>query len=422
MSEIKSIKAREILDSRGNPTLEVECITNLGSFYASVPSGASTGAKEAFELRDEGKRYGGKGVLKAINNVNEIIGPKLVGMDSREQLEIDQKMITIDCTDSKFNLGANAVVGVSMAVARAGAAAKEIQLYEHIAQLFGNKEIKIPQPCFNVINGGAHAGNDLDFQEFMIVPEGLNFFESLRMGSETYFQLKKILKSSYGHSSINVGDEGGFAPEIDLPEIALSLIVKAIEGADYSKKINIILDVAATQFFRKEVGINEGYYGLQTGVYDRANLLNYYSDTINEYPIIGIEDPFSEDDFKGFERMNSRIGSKIMRIGDDLTTSNPNNIKKAHESNACNAVILKINQVGTLTELLESARLAKEYGWKIIVSHRSGETCDSFIADLSVGISADYIKSGAPARGERLAKYNRLCKIEEEINKKKDHE
>jgi enolase len=418
MSEIKSIRAREILDSRSNPTLEVECITDLGSFYASVPSGASTGIKEAFELRDEGKRYGGKGVLKAVNNVNEIIGPKLVGMNPENQEEIDQKMITIDCTDSKFNLGANAVVGVSMAVARAGAKAKGVELYEHVAQLFGNEKVKLPQPSFNIINGGAHAGNNLDFQEFMIVPEEENFSESLRMGSEIYFQLKKILKANYGHNSINVGDEGGFAPEIDLPEIALSLIGKAIDGADYSKKVKIIIDVAATQFFRKESEGSEGYYGLRTGVYNRSELLNYYSDMINEYPIIGIEDPFSEDDFKGFERMNSRVGSKIMIIGDDLTTSNSENIKKAQESNSCNAVILKINQVGTLTELLESAKLAKEYGWKIIVSHRSGETCDSFIADLSVGISADYIKSGAPARGERLAKYNRLCKIEEELNKK----
>jgi enolase len=375
--------------------------------------------KEAFELRDEEKRYGGKGVLKAVANVNDIIGPKLIGMDPSNQEEIDRRMLNVDCTPSKFNLGGNAVVGVSMAVARAGAAAKGIQLYEHVAELFGNKEIKLPQPSFNIINGGAHAGNNLDFQEFMIVPKGQNFKESLRMGSEIYFQLKKILKQKYGNSSINIGDEGGFAPDIDLPEIALSLILKAIEGAEYSNKVSIIIDVAATQFFRKESGVEEGYYGLRTGVYNKAELLNYYSDLINEYPIIGIEDPFSEEDFIGFERLKSRVGSRVMVIGDDLTTTNADNIKKAENSKSCNGVILKINQVGTLTELLESAKIARSFGWKLIVSHRSGETCDSFIADLASGISAEYIKSGAPARGERLAKYNRLCKIEEELNKKK---
>jgi len=419
MSKIKSIIAREILDSRGNPTLEVECITDDGSFFASVPSGASTGIKEAFELRDDEKRYGGKGVLKAINNVNEIIGPKLVGLDVKNQEEIDKKMITVDCTPSKFNLGGNAVVGVSMAIARAGAAAKGISLYEHIANLFKNEEMRLPQPSFNIINGGVHAGSNLDFQEFMIVPKGNSFVDSLRMGSEIYFQLKKILRQNYGKSSINVGDEGGFAPGIDLPEVALSLILKAIEGAEYDKKVDIILDVAATQFYRKGSSQDEGYYGLRTGLYNKVDLMNYYADLINEYPIIGIEDPFSEEDYTGFERMNSRLGSKIMIIGDDLTVSNPENIKIANQKKACNAVILKINQVGTLTELLESAKIARENGWKIIVSHRSGETCDSFIADLAVGISADYIKSGAPARGERLAKYNRLCKIEEELNKKK---
>jgi len=415
-NEIKSIRAREILDSRGNPTIEVDCVTEKGTYVASVPSGASTGAKEAFELRDGGDRYGGKGVLKAVKSVNEIIGPKISGMDCTKQKEIDEAIISLDGTDGKYNLGANAVVGASMAVCRAGADAKGMDLYEYIAELFNNKDIKIPVPAFNIINGGAHADNHLDFQEFMIVPQLETFRENLQAGSEVYYKLKRFLKESYPDFPVNVGDEGGFAPPIEMPEVALSLIVKSIDDAEYyGGKMKIILDIASTQFYKKEKGASEGYYGIKAGVLSRGELLNYYYDLSKSYPIIGLEDPFSEEDWKGFEKITERMGKDMMIIGDDLLVTNPDIIKDAILRKACNAVILKINQIGTVTEILEAAGLAKEAGWKTIVSHRSGETCDSFIADLAVGISSDYIKSGAPARGERLAKYNRLCRIEDKI-------
>ncbi|MFA5431755.1 MAG: phosphopyruvate hydratase [Candidatus Paceibacterota bacterium] len=414
-SLIKNIKAREILDSRGNPTIEVECITEDGVFIASVPSGASTGIKEAYEMRDGGHRYGGKGVLKAIKNVNEIIAPRLIGIDCVNQKEIDETMIALDGTDGKYNLGSNGIVGVSMAVCRAGAKVKNLELYEYIAELFGNEDLKMPNPSFNIINGGAHADNGLDFQEFMIVPRGETFKESLRIGSEVYYKLKRFLKESYPDFPVNVGDEGGFAPPIEVPEVALGLIVKSINDSEYSGKVDIILDVASSQFYKKEKGASEGYYGLRMGAFSSSELLNYYVDLVRGYPIIGIEDPFAEDDWRGFERITSRLGDKIMIIGDDLLASNPDIIKEGQIRKACNGAILKINQVGTVTEILEAARLCKEGGFKIMISHRSGETCDSFIADLAVGISSDYIKSGAPARGERLAKYNRLCRIEEKI-------
>ncbi|MFA5072104.1 MAG: phosphopyruvate hydratase [Candidatus Pacearchaeota archaeon] len=415
MSLIKNIKAREILDSRGNPTLEVDCITEDGIFTASVPSGASTGQKEAYEMRDGNHRYGGKGVLKAIKNVNEIIAPRLIGMDCTNQKEIDEVMIKLDGTDGKYNLGGNSIVGVSMAVCRSGAKAKNLELYEYIAELFGNEDMRMPRPAFNIINGGAHADNGLDFQEFMIATTGENFRESLRMGSEIYYKLKKFLKQSYPDFPINVGDEGGFAPPIEVPEVALGLIVKAIDDSEYTGKAKIILDVAASQFYRKEKGTAEGYYGLKMGVFSLSDMINYYTDLVKAYPIIGIEDPFSEEDWKGFEKLTGRLGDSTIIIGDDLLASNPKTIKEAEERKACNGAILKINQVGTVTEILEAAKTCKENGFKTIVSHRSGETCDSFIADLAVGISSDYIKSGAPCRGERLAKYNRLCRIEEKI-------
>ncbi len=414
-NKIKSIKAREILDSRGNPTVEVECVTESGSFFAAVPSGASTGSREALELRDGGKRFGGKGVLIAVRNVNETIAPNIVGADCTNQRGIDETMISLDGTENKSNLGANAIVGVSMAVCRAGAGAKGKELYEYIGEMSGNEDFKLPRPSFNIINGGAHADNGLDFQEFMIVPRGESFSMSLRMASEIYYKLKKIIKEEYQHSSVNVGDEGGFAPQIDIPEVAIALILKAVEASDYENKVDLILDLAATQFYRREKGTSEGYYGLKSEVFGRGDFLNYLSELVQSYPIIGLEDPFAEEDWKGFERITSRLGDKISIIGDDLLVSNPKTIKEAHEKKACNAVLLKINQIGTVTEILESARLAKEYGWKTMVSNRSGETCDSFIADLAVGISADFIKAGAPARGERLAKYNRLSRIEERL-------
>ncbi|MDD4531471.1 MAG: phosphopyruvate hydratase [Candidatus Pacebacteria bacterium] len=415
-NEIKSIRAREILDSRGNPTIEVDCVTEKGTYTASVPSGASTGSKEAFELRDGGDRYGGKGVLKAIKSVKEIIALKLAGMDVTKQKEIDEALIALDGTSGKYNLGGNAIAGASMAVCKAGAAAKEMDLYEYIAELFGNKEVKLPKLCFNVINGGAHADNHLDFQEFMVVPQFETVRENLQAGSEIYYKLKKFLKEAYPDFPMNVGDEGGFAPPIETPEVALGFLVKAIDDAEYyGGKAKIIMDIASTQFYKIEKGASEGFYGIKEGVLSRSELLNYYIDLARNYPVIGLEDPFSEEDWKGFEKITERLGNETMIIGDDLLVSSPDLIKEGRMRKAANAVILKINQVGTVTEILESAKLAKEAGWKTVVSHRSGETCDSFIADLAAGISSDYIKSGAPARGERLAKYNRLCRIEDKI-------
>ena len=418
-SKIKRIKAREILDSRGNPTIEVELETDFGIFRGSVPSGASKGKYEARELRDGGKRYNGMGVLKAVKNVNEIIGPKLIGKDSTNQKEIDEILINLDGTEDKSKLGANAICGVSMSVCQAGASSQNLPLYKYIARIYsGQTPVKntIPRACFNIINGGAHAGNDLDFQEFMIVPHTRpqggysSFSDNLRVASEIYHQLKEILEKKFGQLAANLGDEGGFAPPIRFPQEAIELILEAAKKLDY--EIKIILDVAASQFFKN------GKYRMKIGVFSREGLLNYYSDLIQKYPIMGLEDPFSEDDFAGWKMLNSKFlipNSKFLIIGDDLTVTNPRRIKMAKEKEDCNAMILKINQIGTITEALEAAKLAKSFGWKIIVSHRSGETNDDFISDLAVGIGADFIKAGAPARGERVAKYNRLLKIEEEL-------
>ena len=432
-SKIKNIKARKILDSRGNPTVEVELETDLGKFLASVPSGASKGKYEAMELRDGldarpsreaggpvlGKRYHGMGVLKAVKNVNEIIGPKLIGEDTANQTKIDEILINLDGTENKAKLGANAILPVSMAVCRAAAAAKNLSLYQHINEIYTGltcvkltpvRPVSLPIPCFNVINGGAHAGNDLDVQEFMIVPQKMSFSENLQVASEIYHQLKEILEKKFGKLATNLGDEGGFAPPIRFPQEAIELILEAAKKLNY--EVKIILDVAASQFFKN------GKYRMKIGVFSREGLLNYYSDLIQKYPIMGLEDPFSEDDFAGWKMLNSKFlipNSKFLIIGDDLTVTNPRRIKMAKEKEDCNAMILKINQIGTITEALEAAKLAKSFGWKIIVSHRSGETNDDFISDLAVGIGADFIKAGAPARGERVAKYNRLLKIEEEL-------
>lgn len=408
---IRSIKAREILDSRANPTLEVELETTLGRFLAGVPSGASTGKHEAVELRDGGKRYGGKGVLKAVRNVNKVIAPKLIGKDPREQEKIDRIMKKLDGTRNKSRLGANAICGVSLAVCRAGAAAANLPLYLYIRRLFNpllKKSVKLPKPCFNVINGGAHACNDLDFQEFMIVPQFKKTAENLRAASEVYHKLKEIIIERYMDIGANVGDEGGFAPEIRFPEEALDLIEEAKKRAGYKKReVKIILDVASSAFFSK------GKYVTPKTKMDftRQELADYYHSLLKKYPIIALEDPFAQDDWQGWAMLRSRV----LTIGDDLLVTNPSRIKEAKRRNACNGLLLKVNQIGTLFEALEAARLAKTYNWKIMVSHRSGETCDDFISDLAVGISAEFIKSGAPARGERTAKYNRLVEIEEEI-------
>ena len=411
--KILSLKAREILDSRGNPTVEVELKTQKGEFVSGAPSGASTGIHEAVELRDGGARRGGLGVLKAIKNIEEIIAPKIEGKEISSQEEIDGLMLELDGTDNKSKLGANAIVAVSMAACRALAAEKNIPLYQFINELFNQKReqsLSLPSPCFNVINGGAHAGNDLDVQEFMVVPQASSFAENLEIGAEVYRELKNALKNKMGPSAVNVGDEGGFAPSLEYPEEALDIILEASEKKGLRQKIKFILDVAASQFFE------EGKYKTKMGAFGGEDFADYYCDLISKYPIIGIEDPFAEDDFGSWTILKSKLSDfGTIIVGDDLTVTNPERIKMAADKKSCDAIILKINQIGTITEALASAELAKRLGWKIIVSHRSGETGDDFIADLAVGIGAEFIKSGAPARGERAAKYNRLLKIESEI-------
>lgn len=400
MDKIKSIEAREILDSRGNPTVEVVLKTERVTAISSVPSGASTGSHEAVELRDGGERYRGKGVLKAVTNVNEVIAPALRDRDILDQKGIDDLMVKLDGTENKSRLGANAILPVSMAVCRAGATSIDTPLYRYISRL-GATEIGLPTPSFNVINGGAHAGNELVFQEFMILLSGKNFEERLRMASDKYHDLKEKIEEKYSQSATNVGDEGGFAPPIEKPEDALDLI---------SKDTSIALDVAADGFFKKD-GYDAGFR-----FFSKKELLDYYLELIERYPIISIEDPFAEDEWESWRELTSMVPAGFLIIGDDLLATNPERIRRAGESGACNAMILKLNQVGTVSEGIEAARLAGDFDWKIMVSHRSGETTDDFIADFSVGIGSDYIKSGAPARGERVAKYNRLLQIEKELS------
>jgi enolase len=365
----------------------MELSTDRGAFLASVPSGVSVGKYEAPIVE----------IKQAIKSINQIINPKLKGKDSVKQKEIDNFL-----DPAKF--GANVTTGVSMVICRAGAAAQDLSLYEYIKEISNLKFsiFNLPLPCFNVINGGAHAGNDLDFQEFMVVPQFEEFSKNLRVGSEIYHTLKEILKRDFGKSAINLGDEGGFAPNLGTAEQALDLIMKAIKNSGYQNRVNIALDIAASEFYKK------GRYSGKSAF----KMTEYYLKLIEKYPIISIEDPFTEDDWKSWQLLNS----KFLVIGDDLTVTNPERIKMARKKNLCNGVIIKINQIGTVSQVIEAVKLAKSYNWKIMVSHRSGETNDDFIADLAVGIGADYIKSGAPARGERVAKYNRLLKIEEEIN------
>ena len=419
---IKKIQAREILDSRGNQTIETELSADFGKFSASVPSGASVGKYEAKELKSH----------KAIKNIEKIIALRLKGKNVSTQKEIDDLMIKLDGTKNKSRLGANAILSVSIAFCRASAAAKNIPLYQRIAQLGENKSpLTLPQPCFNIINGGAHAGNNLDFQEFMIVPQIKPFSKALRAGCEIYQELAKILQKKYGKSAINVGLEGGFAPPIKYPEDALNLIQKAIKQtgyngeadisreAGYKNKVKIILDVAASQFFQNKK------YKTNFGVFSSNGLLRYYLSLIKKYPIIAIEDPFAENDWQGFKELTENSspldnGELFSVIGDDLTVTNIKRIKKAVQEKAIQGIIIKPNQIGTISETIEAIKYAKKNNLKIFVKHRSGETNDDFIADLAVGIGADGIMAGAPARGERVAKYNRLLKIEQELKEEKN--
>ena len=425
ISKIKSIKAREILDSRGNPTVEVKLETERGIFLGQVPSGASEGKYEALELRDGGKRFLGKGVLRAVRNVNEVLAPKLKGKNPTSQKEIDELMIELDGTEQKSNLGVNAILPVSIAVCRAGASAQKIPLYQYLSFLAHTsssfrkekkreKRISIPLACFNIINGGVHAGNDLDFQEFMICPQLKSFSENLRSAVEIYYTLKEILRRNFGNLAINVGDEGGFAPPLRFAEQALELIMEALKKANYKNSVRILVDSAASEFYQ------QGTYKMKRAVFTREGLLDFYLNLLKNYPIIALEDPFAQDDFEGWQKLNSKLktqNSKFLVFGDDLLATNRERMKIAKEKNLCNGLILKIDQIGTISEALEAGKLAREFGWKIMVSHRSGETTDDFIADLAVGISADFIKSGAPVRGERVAKYNRLLEIEEELQR-----
>jgi enolase len=412
MSKIQSIKAREILDSRGNPTIEVDLVTSKGLFRSMVPSGASTGIYEAVELRDGDKnRYLGKGVLKAVENVNNIIAPALLGMNPTKQAQIDRVMIEMDGTPNKSKLGANAILAVSMAICKAGAADKKIPLYQYIATLAENEDLILPVPSFNVINGGKHAGNKLAMQEFMILPVGApNFSEALRYGAEVYHNLKKIIKEKYGTDAVNVGDEGGFAPNIQDNKEGLELLKTAIEKAGYTGKVKIGMDVAASEFF-KDGKYDLNFKGDKPELSSGDEMVELYKKFINEYGLISIEDPFDQDDWESYIKLTLAVGDKIQVVGDDLLVTNVKRIKEGIDKKACNSLLLKVNQIGTVTESIKAAKMAKEAGWTVMVSHRSGETEDSFIADLVVGLGTGQIKTGAPCRSERLSKYNQLMRI-----------
>jgi len=412
-SKIKLIKAREILDSRGNPTVKVYLKTSSEESNFSVPSGVSEGKYEALEIRDKEKRYFGKGVKRAVNNINQIIAPRLKGESVLKQERIDQMLIEIDGTEQKSCLGANAILGVSIAVLKAGAQVKKIPLYKYIAQIFYGKQKaqikKLPQPSLLLIEGALHGGNNLQIQEFMIIPQIRLFREQLRIGSEIYQTLKLILNEKYGKASTNVGYEGGFAPLLNRAEKALDLISLAIKKAGYLSKIKIALDIAASTFYQKNS------YKFEDKIFTGSGLLKYYLNLSKTYPIISLEDPYFEEDWENFSLITQKLKNKITIFGDDLLATNPERIKTASKVGACNGLLLKPDQIGTFSEALTAAKEARKHQWKIMVSHRSGDTCDTFITDFAVGIGADSIKAGAPNRGERVAKYNRLLEIEEEL-------
>ncbi|MFT4326183.1 MAG: phosphopyruvate hydratase [Candidatus Woesearchaeota archaeon] len=409
---IQDIKAMQIFDSRGNPTLEVSVKTEHGTFSAAVPSGASTGVHEALELRDGLKAYGGAGVSKAILNIKKI-KKVLLGKDETDQKLIDTTMLSLDGTENKSVLGANAILGVSMAVCRAGAATKGIPLWKHIAMLAGKRPRKVlPTPYFNVINGGKHAGNALPFQEFMIAPvKAKNFEEAMKMSSETYHELKKIIKTKYGIDATNVGDEGGFAPNVSGAKEALDLLVAAISAAKYTGKIKIAMDCAAAEMF-EDGSYNLNFKGKTKKMLSGEKLLKEYENLASKYPIISIEDPFDQDDFDHHALLTKKL-KKVQIVGDDLLVTNPKRIALGIEKKACNALLLKVNQIGSVSEAIQACLDAQAVNWNVMVSHRSGETEDSFIADLVVGLQTGQIKSGAPCRSERLAKYNQLLRIEQ---------
>lgn len=403
--KIKDVHAREVLDSRGNPTVEVEVTLENGvQARAIVPSGASTGSREALELRDGGTRYLGKGVLKAVNNVNTLIREKIISMDVFHQEEIDKTLIALDGTDNKSKLGANATLGVSMACLKAASMASNKPLYRYVGE-----GTNLPVPMMNILNGGMHADNDLDFQEFMIIPNAYNFKERLRIGAEVFHTLKSVLKSK-GYNT-NVGDEGGFAPNLTSNKEALNVICEAIEKAGYQKgvDVNIGLDVAASEFYK------DGKYHLENKDFTTDELITYYEELCQNYPIISIEDPVDENDWDGFIKMTEKLGNQIQLVGDDLFVTNSRYLQYAIDHKAGNAILLKVNQIGTITETLKTIELAKKHGYKTIISHRSGETEDTTIADLAVGLNLGQIKTGSLSRTDRICKYNQLLRIEEQL-------
>ena len=408
MTSIKSVTAREILDSRGNPTIEVDVALSDGAFgRAAVPSGASTGAFEAAELRDGGERYLGKGVRQAASNIEKLIAPSVIGQNPFEQQVIDKLMIEIDGTQNKSKLGANAILGVSLAVARAAANSKKLPFYAFIG---GSDANLLPVPMMNILNGGAHADTNVDIQEFMIAPIGAQTFgESLQWGAEIYHALKSVLKKRGLATSI--GDEGGFAPNLESNRAALDLIVEAIGKAGYKPKeeIALAMDVAATEFFK------DGKYEFEGSQLSSDEMISYYKSLVDSYPLVSIEDPLSEDDWAGWIQITKDLGSQVQLVGDDLFVTNPERLAKGIKNGAANALLVKVNQIGTLTETLDAVKMAHNAGYRSMMSHRSGETEDTTIADLAVAANCGQIKTGAPARSERVAKYNQLLRIEEEL-------
>ena len=408
MSVIKEVKAREILDSRGNPTVEVEVKLDNGSIgRAAVPSGASTGAFEAVELRDGGKRYLGKGVETAVNNINQKIAPAVIGLSAEDQRALDEKMISLDGTKNKSSLGANAILGVSLAAARAASLSKGQSLFKYL----GKSDAKVlPVPMMNILNGGAHADTNVDIQEFMVAPIGAKTFkESLRWGAEIYHSLKSVLKKQGLATSI--GDEGGFAPNLASNRAALDLILEAVEIAGFKSgsEIALAMDVAATEF------CENGEYKFEGKKLTSDQMITYYSELVASYPLVSIEDPLDEDDWSGWAEMTKQLGDKIQIVGDDLFVTNPERLQRGIDSKTANALLVKVNQIGSLTETIDAVTLAHKNGYRSMMSHRSGETEDTTIADLAVALSCGQIKTGAPARSERVAKYNQLLRIEEEL-------
>lgn len=415
--KIESVEALEVLDSRGNPTVQVEVITDGGFCgVAKVPSGASTGSFEAVELRDnDEERYMGKGVKKAVENVNRMIAKKITGMNVYDQLKIDQKLIDIDGTDNKEKLGANATLGVSLAVAKAAANSLGMTLYNYIG---GVNAKKLPTPMMNILNGGKHSDNNISSQEFMIMPtSGKDFAENLQMGVETYHNLKKVLKSK-GYS-VAVGDEGGFAPNLQSEEEALAVIVEAIKKAGYipGKDISIALDVASTEMYdeAKKIGKN-GYLFWKTGIFKTSDeMIEYLEELVQKYPIVSIEDGLAEEDWSSWKKLTQKLSSKIQLVGDDLFVTNTDRLRKGIKNKVANSILIKPNQIGTLTETLDAIEMAQKAGYTTVISHRSGETEDTTIADIAVAVNAGQIKTGAPCRTDRVAKYNRLLNIENEL-------